>query len=93
MALRHRFDACPSTKHSVVTRSLRYALAHPRVADWFIGQAVGATMPNLNAAIVEELPLHIPDPQTQLTVAAILSGFDELIEINERRVELLETTH
>jgi len=48
-------------------------------------------MPNLNATIVEKLPLHVPSPVTQRRIAAVLSAFDDLIEINERRIELLES--
>ena len=77
--------------HTVVLpRFLRYALDEPRVAEWLIGQSVGSTMPNLNAKIVSDLPLLLPDPPTQRRIAAILSAFDELIEINERRIEVLE---
>ena len=74
----------------IVPRFLRYAFDEPRVAEWLIGQSVGSTMPNLNAKIVSDLPLRVPDPTTQRRIAAVLSAFDELIEINERRIELLE---
>lgn len=74
----------------ICPRFLRYAMARPRVADWLMGQAVGATMPNLNGAIVAEIPLRVPEPRTQRRVSAVLAAFDELIEINERRIELLE---
>jgi type I restriction enzyme S subunit len=74
----------------VVPLFLRYAMANPRITEWLSGQAVGATMPNLNAAIVESLPLTIADVATQATVAAVLSAFDELIETNARRIEVLE---
>jgi type I restriction enzyme S subunit len=69
---------------------LRYAVSHPSVTDWLAGHAVGATMPNLNASIVAGLPLRVPDSLTQRRIAAVLSAFDELIEINERRIALLE---
>jgi type I restriction enzyme S subunit len=69
---------------------LRHAMSHPDVGKWLAGQAVGATMPNLNAEIVSRLPLPVPLVATQRRIAALLSAFDELIEINERRIELLE---
>jgi len=74
----------------ICPRFLRYAMARPGVANWLIGQAVGATMPNLNSVIVAEIPLRVPEPTTQRRVSAVLGAFDELIEINERRIELLE---
>ncbi len=69
---------------------LRHAMSHPDVGEWLAGQAVGATMPNLNAEIVSRLPLSVPLVATQRRIAALLSAFDELIEINMRRIELLE---
>jgi type I restriction enzyme S subunit len=69
---------------------LRYAMTAPPVAEWLVGQAVGATMPNLNANIVAGVPIAVPGVTTQRRIAAVLSAFDELIEINERRIELLE---
>ena len=77
--------------HEVVDpRFLRYAMSSPGVTEWLAGQAVGATMPNLNAEIVSAVPIAVPGSSTQRRVAAVLSAFDELIEINERRIELLE---
>ncbi len=69
---------------------LRYAMSSPGVIEWLTGQAVGATMPNLNAKIVSAVPIRVPGTVTQRRIATVLAAFDELIEINERRIELLE---
>jgi type I restriction enzyme S subunit len=50
----------------------------------------GATMASLNQAIVGRISLAVPGRALQRRIAAVLSAFDELIEINERRIELLE---
>jgi type I restriction enzyme S subunit len=50
----------------------------------------GATMASLNQAIVGRISLGVPARALQRRIAAVLSAFDELIEINERRIELLE---
>jgi len=71
-------------------RFLEYAMAHRQVTDWLVGHAVGATMPNLNSAIVAQIPLSVPTVPTQRRIASVLAAFDDLIEINERRIELLE---
>ncbi|HEY6781423.1 MAG TPA: restriction endonuclease subunit S, partial [Thermoleophilaceae bacterium] len=71
-------------------RFLRYAMSSPDVAAWLTRQAVGATMPNLNAGIVAELPISVPGGTLQRHIARLLSGFDALIEANERQIELLE---
>lgn len=54
------------------------------------GKAAGAAQQNLNAGIVKAFRLRVPSVLTQSRIAAVLATFDELIEINERRIELLE---
>lgn len=50
----------------------------------------GSSNPTLNRNHAHLLRVRIVDVVTQRRVAAILSAFDELIEINERRIEMLE---
>ncbi len=77
--------------HDVLdSQFLRYAMSAPGVGDWLVGQAVGATMPNLNAKIVSAVPIAVPGLSTQRRIAAVLSALDDLIEINRQRIELLE---
>lgn len=52
--------------------------------------AAGAAQQNLNAGIVRSFRILAPDYAIQRRIASLLSAFDELIEINERRIELLE---
>lgn len=54
------------------------------------GKSAGAAQQNLNAGIIKRFEIDLPDIDTQHRIAAILKAFDELIEINERRIELLE---
>lgn len=54
------------------------------------GLISGAAQPKLTQANLREIELPAPKLGEQRRVAAILAAFDELIEINERRVELLE---
>jgi type I restriction enzyme S subunit len=74
----------------VMPRYLHYFLQAGDAAEWLQGQAVGATMPNLNADIVRGLPVRYPSPQTQRSIIEILDSVDELIENNGRRIVLLE---
>jgi type I restriction enzyme S subunit len=69
---------------------LRYFMRSRAAIDYLEGQAIGATMPNLNAGIVTGLPLTVPPLAQQNVVAEILSSLEDLIENNRRRVELLE---
>jgi type I restriction enzyme S subunit len=54
------------------------------------GLITGAAQPKLTKANLERLEFPCPPVQIQNRIAAVLSAFDELIEINERRIELLE---
>ncbi len=50
----------------------------------------GAGVPTLNRNHLNKLKIKIPDLETQKKVAQVLSSYDELIENNNRRIELLE---
>jgi len=52
---------------------------------------VGAANPTLNRNHIHDLPVRIPDPDIQNRIADMLSGYDDLIENNRRRMELLES--
>ena len=50
----------------------------------------GAAQPNANAKVLSSFKLPIPDRNTQIRIASILSAYDDLIENNQRRIQLLE---
>ena len=62
----------------------------PEIIGWIEGQAIGATMPNLNTGILNRVPVYFPSLPTQRKIAAILTAYDDLIETNKRRIALLE---
>jgi len=49
-----------------------------------------AGVPHINLATLREFEIALPSLRTQTRIAALLAAFDELIEVNERRIELLE---
>ena len=75
---------------AVNSRFLFYALGEPRTVEGIAKKAVGATMPNLNTTILREVPLLLPTPPEQERIASILGAYDDLIEINRKRIALLE---
>jgi type I restriction enzyme S subunit len=76
---------------SVLPDFLHRYLQLSAVIRWIQGQAIGATMPNLNTNILRRMPVAFPvSDKTQQKVVAILSAYDELIENNQRRIGLLE---
>lgn len=50
----------------------------------------GAGVPTLNQNHLHSIKINIPDLPTQERIADILSAYDDLIEANNRRIELLE---
>lgn len=69
---------------------LYYYLDLPTTVKWLEQHAVGSTMLNLSASIVRSLPVILPPLGVQKRIAAILSSYDDLIENNLRRIQLLE---
>ncbi len=55
-----------------------------------IDGSAAAAVPGVNRNHLHKLTVRLPDLATQRRVAAVLSAIDDLIEINERRIELLE---
>ena len=50
----------------------------------------GASVPTLNRNVLDTLPVRVPDPDEQKRIAFTLSAYDDLIENNRRRIQLLE---
>ena len=67
-----------------------YILKRKESIEWVENHAVGSTMPNLNTGILSNLPLTIPPLSTQQAIVSILSDYDTLIDINTKRIKLLE---
>lgn len=51
-----------------------------------------AAVPGLNRTVAEGLKLSLPTLATQHKIASILSRYDDLIEVNKRRIALLEAS-
>lgn len=60
---------------------ISYCLRLPETKDWLIRHAVGATMPNLNTAILSAVPVTLPPLYAQQDIAAVLGALDERITL------------
>ncbi len=70
---------------------LTYRLLAHDIQHWMSGVANGATVPHLNMEDIRALPIpELPPLQAQRQIGARLSAFDDLIENNRRRIEILE---
>lgn len=61
-----------------------YALGMPSTREWITRHAVGATMANLNTQILGEVPLSLPDLESQQAIAEVLGALDDKIAANSR---------
>ncbi len=77
-------------KTVLAPKFLYYYLGQPDIIAWIFNQAIGATMPNLNTAIIRNISISYPLLPTQYKTTAILSAYDDLIENNARRIAILE---
>lgn len=72
-------------------RFLSYCLLLDEHKSWIQAQAShGATMATLNQGIIERIQIPTRHPSEQDRIADILSAYDDLIEVNQRRVAILE---
>ena len=53
--------------------------------------AGGAATPIINKTAFSEIEVNVPSLSVQQRIAGILSAYDELIENNQRRIQILET--
>ena len=84
--IRLRLDGGP-----LVPRFVSYYLATPTHQRWMINQCShGATMASLNQDILRRIEVPTPPIDVQCVVAAVLGAYDDLIENNLRRIELLD---
>lgn len=58
--------------------------------DYFFSVAYGAAIQNINTEILRQTPILKPPLSKQQRIASILSTYDDLIENNRRRIQLLE---
>ena len=56
----------------------------------FISLGSGSVYDAINKSSIENLEIEIPPLETQRKIAAILSAYDDLIENNNRRIQILE---
>tara|TARA_R110000868_G_scaffold92734_2_gene257221 strand:+ start:14019 stop:15206 length:1188 start_codon:yes stop_codon:yes gene_type:complete len=52
--------------------------------------AYGAAIQNINTELLRSFPIDLPPLPVQKRIAAILSAYDDLIEVNTRRIAILE---
>ena len=70
---------------------LSFYLSTPHIRKWIVDNATGATMPNLNSAILKKLPVELPDLKEQYRIANELQAIDDKIKNNSKLITTLES--
>lgn len=70
---------------------LFYSISAPSSQSYFVDNAAGSGVQNLNADIIKALPVCFPSPTEQQKIADCLSSLDELIAVQRRKVNALKT--
>ena len=70
---------------------LYYLVSAPSSQTYFVDNAAGSGVLNLNAEIIKALPLKFPSPPEQQKIADCLSSLDELVAAQARKVDALKT--
>jgi type I restriction enzyme, S subunit len=75
----------------VEPRYVSYYLTTEYHKQWIINQSShGATMTSLNQDIISRISFPLPPLLVQRKIAEVLSAYDDLIEVNTRRIRILE---
>ncbi len=76
--------------NKIIPKFAFYQLQRKESIGWLINHAVGSTMLNLNTSILTKLPIEITDLDKQQSIVNVLASYDDLIENNQKQIELLE---
>lgn len=69
---------------------IRYVLEFDDFQKYALLYATGSTIKNLGLKAVRNYKFNLPPLETQKKIASILSGYDDLIENNLKRIKILE---
>lgn len=69
---------------------LFYYFASSQMVQHLRNKAIGAAVPGINLGILKGLPVVLPPLPLQHRIASILGAYDNLIEVNRRRIAVLQ---
>ena len=71
-------------------RFLYYYFSSRETVQRILNYISSSGVPHINLTVLRNFELPVPPPKTQRTIADLLSTYDDLIENNRRRIQLLE---
>jgi type I restriction enzyme S subunit len=82
--------------HNTTLYVVDFKGTHPRFASYFLSnllrnyQSDKAAVPGIDRNVLHEVKVRVPDPDSQKVISEKIQAYDESIENNRRRMELLE---
>ena len=72
------------------SRFVYYYVASEAGVEYIKSRAIGSAVPGINLGIMKSIPIALPPMAQQESIVEVLSAYDDLIENNRRRIQLLE---
>ena len=77
-------------QQQVAPRFLYYWFKQPQTFRYLQGLNAQAAQPNINLSMLRNIEVPVPSISEQQRIADVISAYDDLIENNRRRIQLLE---
>jgi len=75
---------------TLVHEFVRYVIGSPEFEAYVQPIVTGVNVPHISGSQIEDFRFQLPPVKAQKEIASLLGTFDELIENNRRRIEILE---
>ena len=75
---------------SIIARAVFHALSATQTVKWIEDHAVGTTMPNLNAQIVSNIPISLPEKHELENVVQKLESLNDVISLQAKNIKTLK---
>jgi type I restriction enzyme S subunit len=77
-------------KNGLLTNFIRYIISDINLTNYVKSVITGINIPHISGPQIQSYQFRLPPIKTQQKIASILSNYDDLIENNTRRIEILE---
>ena len=77
-------------KNGLDSKFLRYVVASPSFTNYIKSVFTGVNVPHISSGQIASFTYYQPNMSIQHKIASILSAYDDLIENNNRRIQILE---
>ena len=77
-------------KSIVFSKYLSYYMSQPSMKQYMENLAAGAAQAKLGIYKIEKIKVQLPDVSIQKAVVDIIEKYDDLIEVNNKRIKVLE---